>query len=133
MNKLIRFLLLNHLDELDSKFKILYEGVVNSLNLPCQTVYLQPTSTTTSTIGTSAKATDKGYLQVTLHCENNKGTSLLDEQADRIRRHFYQATLIDKNQNLQIIIDNPPLTGGIFFVDGHLAMPITINYTAYEL
>lgn len=126
----IRSLLQTHLAKLD-KFSTAWEGVQNDVKLPYQSVFLQPITANTTSIGDEPKATESGFLQITLFFPSGKGTQQITERADLLRQHFYGQNLI-KN-NVQVVIHSPPQIGGIFLNDGTLALPITINYTAYQL
>ncbi|OBX06184.1 phage tail terminator-like protein [Gallibacterium genomosp. 3] len=126
----VRSILQTHLISLDD-FNTAWEGVESQITLPYQTVYLQPVTAVTTVISDKPKSTDTGYLQVTLYYESNQGTQAITERAESIRNHFYGLNVIQNN--VQVVIHSPPQIGGIFLNDGALALPITINYTAYQL
>lgn len=131
MTKLIRKILLNHLNALKQGFTTVYETLSTRPSLPYQTVYLQQTQATTGAISTRPHAEKHGYLQITLYVKANQGTADVDEQADRLTQHFYGFSHIE--QGWQIMIDSPPLVGGLYAENGVMACPITIYFTAYEL
>lgn len=126
----IRSILQTHLIALGD-FNTAWEGIENKITLPYQSVYLQPVSSITTAIGDKPKFTDTGYLQVTLYYPTNNGTQDITARAERIRYHFYGLNIV-KN-NIQVVIHSPPQIGGIFLNDGCLTLPMTINYTAYQL
>lgn len=126
----IRSILQMHLIAIDD-FNTAWEGIESKVKLPYQSVYLQPAASITTAIGNKPKSTDTGYLQVTLYYPTNKGTQEITERAELIRNHFYGLNVV-KN-DVQVVIHSPPQIGGIFLNDGNLALPITINYTAYQL
>lgn len=131
MNKLIRKILLTHFTKLETDFQTIFEGVKTTPKLPYQSLYLQPTTSSTRAISDRPHAEFNGYLQITLNVALGAGTAMFDEQADLISQHFYGQTFIE--QGLQLVIQQPPQIGGIFFSEGHLAMPITVYYTAFQL
>lgn len=130
MKAIIRSILQSHLTEL-GKFNTAWEGVNNKVELPYQSVFLNISTTTTSTISDRPRATETGFLQVTLHYPLGDGTKAIEQKADEIRRHFYGQSIIE--DGIQVVIHSPPVIGGTFLMDDKLAMPITINFTAYEL
>ena len=118
MKQIIRSVLQTHLNQL-GQFNTAWEGVLNTPKLPYQTLHLTISSSDTGAISDRPHAEELGFLQLTLFYEA------------AIRRHFYGQSFI--KDNVQIIIHKPPLIGGIFFNDNKLALPVTINFTAYEL
>lgn len=130
MKAIIRSILQSHLTEL-GKFNTAWEGVNNKVELPYQSVFLNISTTTTSTISDRPKATETGFLQVTLHYPLGNGTKEIEQRAVDIRRHFYGQSLID--EGVQVVIHTPPQIHGTYLMDDKLALPITVNFTAYEL
>ncbi|QPB42225.1 phage tail terminator-like protein [Rodentibacter haemolyticus] len=130
MKAKVRSILQAHLIDLD-KFNTAWEGVNNDLSLPYQTVWLSLMSAATGAISSRPHAVETGLLQITLYYAAGNGTQEIEERASLIREHFYGQSLID--DNVQVVIHSPPIIGGIFLNDDKLALPITINYSAYEL
>ncbi|MDD7545575.1 phage tail terminator-like protein [Actinobacillus porcinus] len=130
MKQAIRGILQGHLVDL-GKFNTAWEGVNNQVALPYQSVYLSVSTADTATISDKPLAVETGFLQVTLFYPNGKGTASIEARAALIRDHFYGQSIID--EDIQVVIHQPPMLGGIFLVDDKLALPITIHYTAYEL
>ncbi|MGX2975566.1 phage tail terminator-like protein [Ursidibacter arcticus] len=130
MKSTIRSIIQTHLTEL-GKFNTAWEGVNNKVELPYQSVFLNISSTTTSIISDRPLATETGFLQVTLHYPLGNGTKAIEQRADEIRRHFYGKSFIE--DGIQVVIHSPPHLGGTFLMDDKLVMPMTINFTAYEL
>ncbi|EGT78778.1 hypothetical protein BFQ30_08345 [Haemophilus quentini] len=130
MKQIIRSVLQTHLNQL-GQFNTAWEGVLNTPKLPYQTLHLTISSSDTGAISDRPHAEELGFLQLTLFYEAGLGTKAIEERATAIRRHFYGQSFI--KDNVQIIIHKPPLIGGIFLNDNKLALPVTINFTAYEL
>lgn len=130
MKAIIRSILQNHLVEL-GKFNTAWEGVNNAVKLPYQAVFLNISSSQTSTIADRPLATETGFLQVTLFYPLGNGTKAIEQRAGEIRQHFYGLSIIE--DGVQVVVHSPPQIAGAFLTDDKLALPITINFTAYEL
>lgn len=130
MKLIVRSILQAHLLDL-GKFNTAWEGVKNEPALPYQSVYLNVSSSTTTAISDKPLATETGFLQITLFYETGQGTFAAEERASLIRQHFYGQSFIQ--DNVQVVIDNPPLVAGAFLDEDKLALPITIYYSAYQL
>ena len=130
MKSTIRAILQSHLIDL-GKFNTAWEGVNNKVKLPYQSVFLNLSSTITATISDRPLARETGFLQVTLHYPLGNGTKAIEQKADEIRQHFYGKSFIE--EGVQLVIHTPPHLGGARLIDDKLVMPITINFTAYEL
>lgn len=130
MKSTVRGILQRHLLAL-GEFNTAWEGVKNEPALPYQAVFLNVSTTQTSTISSKPLATDMGFLQITLFYPNNEGTFAIEERASQLRTHFYGQVFIEGT--VQIVIDQPPLVAGVFLNEDKLALPITIYYTAYQL
>lgn len=125
-----RAILQAHLVKL-GKFNTAWEGVKNSPPLPYQEVWLNVSSSSTGAISDKPHAVDSGFLQVTLYYPSGNGTKEIESKASEIRRHFYGKSI--EKEGVQVVIHSPPQIGGIFLIDDKLALPITVNYSAYEL
>lgn len=130
MKSTIRSILQNHLTDL-GKFNTAWEGVNNLVKLPYQSVFLNISTSTTSAIADRPLATETGFFQVTLFYPLGKGTKAIEQRASEIRQHFYGLSQIE--EGVQVVVHAPPQIGGTFLTDDKLALPITINFTAYEL
>ncbi|HDR0635843.1 phage tail terminator-like protein [Pasteurella multocida] len=130
MKAKIRAILQGHLAKI-SDIETAWEGVENVLNLPYQSVFLNISSTLTGAICDKPKAQEVGFLQVTLYYPSGKGTAEIEEKAVEIRHHFYGKSFTRKG--VQVVIHSPPQIGGTYLKDNILALPVTINFTAYEL
>lgn len=130
MKAKIRAVLQQHLLALNP-FNTAWEGVSNQPKLPYQSVFLTTSTSETQGIADRPLATETGFLQITLFYPIGQGTANIEQRAERIRQHYFGRSLI--YENVQIIINHPPLVGGVYLVDEKLALPITINYSAYEL
>ncbi|TYG33322.1 hypothetical protein FW755_12410 [Lonepinella koalarum] len=130
MKAQIRSILQAHLLAL-GEYNTAWEGVANYPPLPYQAVWLSLSASRTGTISGNPKAIDTGFLQVTLYAEIGKGTKTVESRATQIRQHFYGQSIIA--DNIQVVIHTPPVIGGIFLQDNKLALPVTINFEAYEL
>lgn len=126
----VRSILQNCLLEL-GKFETAWEGVKSTPKLPYQAVHFMPISSTTNAIGNKPYARESGILQITLFYPTGKGTKQIEQRAELIRNHFFGQSLIE--DNIQVVISEPPLIGAIFVNDDKLALPITIYFNAYEL
>ncbi|TNG94878.1 hypothetical protein FHQ28_05650 [Pasteurellaceae bacterium USgator11] len=127
---IIRSLLQAHLTKLGA-FNTAWEGVNNAPELPYQVPWLTISTASTASISDRPRAVETGFLQITLYYASGRGTKEIEDRAALIRRHFYGQSLI--KDSVQVVIHSPPTTGGIFLNDDKLALPITINFTAYEL
>lgn len=130
MKAIIRSILQTHLTEL-GKFNTAWEGGNNQVTLPYQSVFLNISTTMTSTISDRPLAEESGFLQVTLFYPLGNGTRAIEQRASEIRQHFYGLSFID--DGVQIVVHSPPQINNTFIIDDKLALPITINFTAYEL
>ncbi|WP_337678114.1 phage tail terminator-like protein [Rodentibacter pneumotropicus] len=130
MKAKVRSILQTHLADL-GEFNTAWEGINNSPKLPYQTVWLTISTAQTGAISSKPHSKETGFMQVTLHYPAGNGTQDIEERASQIRKHFYGQSFIQ--ENVQVVILSPPLIGGIFLSDDKLALPITINFTAYEL
>lgn len=130
MKAIIRSILQTHLTEL-GKFNTAWEGVDNQVKLPYQAVFLNISTSQTSSISDRTLSTETGFLQVTLFYPMGKGTKAIEQRASDIRSHFYGLSVIE--DGVQVVIHSPPRIGGTFLTDDKLALPITIYFTAYEL
>ncbi|HDR1324110.1 TPA: hypothetical protein QB381_001584 [Pasteurella multocida] len=130
MKAKIRAILQSHLAKI-SDIETAWEGVENVLNLPYQSVFLNISSTLTGAISDKPKAQETGFLQVTLYYSSGKGTAEIEEKASQIKQHFYGKSFTKKG--VQVVIHSPPQIGGTYLNDNILALPVTINFTAYEL
>ncbi|MCW4596828.1 DUF4128 domain-containing protein [Pasteurella multocida subsp. multocida] len=130
MKAKIRAILQSHLAKING-IETAWEGVVSTPNLPYQSVFLNISSTLTGAIGDKPKAQETGFLQITLYYQSGKGTAEIEKKASQIRQHFYGKSFT-KN-GVQVVIHSPPQIGGTYLNDNILALPVTINFTAYEL
>ncbi|MGC6360462.1 phage tail terminator-like protein [Bisgaard Taxon 45] len=130
MKMTIRKILQSHLMKI-TDIESTWEGVESEPNLPYQSVFLNISSSLTSAISDKPKSKETGFLQVTLYYQSGKGTLEIEEKANQIRQHFYGRSFTKKG--IQVVIHNPPQIGGTYLQDNILALPITINFTAYEL
>lgn len=130
MKATIRAILQTHLIDL-GRFNTAWEGVNNKVSLPYQSVSLTISTSTTSSIADCPRSTETGFLQIILFYPIGQGTRAIEERASEIRQHFYGQNFIDNG--VQVVVHSPPLLGGTFLSDDKLALPITINFTAYEL
>ncbi len=130
MKQKVRSVLQKHLEAL-GKFNTAWEGVKTAPKLPYQTVYLNISASETGAISDRPLAEEVGFFQVMLFYESGMGTKSIEDRADIIRNHFYGQSFT--KDGVQIVIHKPPNIGGVFLNDDKLALPITINFTAYEL
>lgn len=130
MKQKVRSILQKHLDGL-GKFNTAWEGVKSIPKLPYQTVYLNISTSETGAISDRPLAEETGFLQVTLFYESGSGTKAIEDRATLIRDRFYGQSFT--KDRVQVVIHKPPNIGGIFLIDDKLALPVTINFTAYEL
>ncbi|MCK3657222.1 hypothetical protein A4G18_00430 [Pasteurellaceae bacterium Pebbles2] len=126
----IRSILQSHLVTL-GEYNTAWEGVKNTPTLPYQSVWLNISTGVTGAISNAPKAIETGFFQVTLYSEAGLGTRKIEERAELIRNHFYGQSLAQNGT--QVVIHTPPVIGGVFLQDDKLVLPITINFTAYEL
>ncbi|MDY0633776.1 phage tail terminator-like protein [Pasteurella multocida] len=130
MKAKIRAILQGHLAKI-SDIETAWEGVESVLNLPYQSVFLNISNALTGAISDKPKAQETGFLQVTLYYSSGKGTAEIEEKASQIRQHFYGKSFAKKG--VQVVIHSPPQIGGTYLNDNILVLPVTINFTAYEL
>ena len=130
MKQIIRSVLQKHITDL-GKFNTIWEGVKDLPNLPYQTVYLNISTSETGAISDRPHAEDTGFFQITLFFELGNGTKAIEDRASIIRNHFYGKSFL--KDGVQVVIHSPPAIGGALIVDDKLALPITINFKAYEL
>ena len=130
MKKIIRSVLQTHFTKLGT-FDTAWEGITNDVKLPYQAVYLSVSSSLTGAISSKPHGETTGFMQITLYYPSGNGTSDIEDRAELIRTHFYGISVIQ--DNVQVVIHSPPVIGGVFFNDNKLALPVTINYSAYEL
>lgn len=130
MKQTIRSLLQKHLVDL-GKFNTAWEGVNTIPKLPYQSVYLNVSTSDTGAISNKPHALDAGFLQVTLFYALGSGTKAIEDRATSIRNHFYGKSFL--KDGIQVVIHTPPVIGGALTVDDKLAVPVTINFKAYEL
>ncbi|AWY03331.1 TPA: hypothetical protein R4328_001426 [Pasteurella multocida] len=130
MKAKIRAILQGHLAKI-SDIETAWEGVESVLNLPYQSVFLNISNALTGAISDKPKAQETGFLQVTLYYSSGKGTAEIEEKASQIKQHFYGKSFTKKG--VQVVIHSPPQIGGAYLNDNILALPVTINFTAYEL
>ncbi|WP_288061386.1 phage tail terminator-like protein [Rodentibacter caecimuris] len=130
MKAKVRSILQTHLSKL-GEFNTAWEGIKNPFTLPYQTVWLTVSATKTGAISSKPHAEESGFMQVTLYYPAGNGTQEIEERASQLQKHFYGQSFI--KENVQVVIHSPPVIGGIFLNDDKLALPITINYSAYEL
>ncbi|AUK48906.1 TPA: hypothetical protein QBZ91_002072 [Pasteurella multocida] len=131
MKMKIRAILQGHLSEINDDIETVWEGVGSEPNLPYQSVFLNISSSLTSAISDKPKSQETGFLQVTLYYQSGRGTLEIEERANQIRQHFYGKSFAKKG--VQVVIHSPPQIGGTYLNDNILALPVTINFTAYEL
>jgi len=130
MKPKIRQRLESHLAKFDT-FPTAWEGVKVEPVLPYQAVHLTMTSAKTGTISQRGLAEEQGFLQITLFYPVGLGMKDIEQRASDLRAYFYGWNTIANN--LQLVIHSPPLIGGAFLSGNAIALPITINFTAYEL
>ncbi|WP_439259488.1 phage tail terminator-like protein [Lonepinella sp. BR2930] len=130
MKEKIRSILQSHLLAL-GEYNTAWEGVKNNPPLPYQSVWLAISASHTGSIAEHPRAVDVGFLQITLYAEIGKGTQAIESRATQLRRHFYGQSII--TDDVQLVIHTPPVIGGIVLQDNKLALPVTINFEAYEL
>ncbi|MDY4280862.1 MAG: phage tail terminator-like protein [[Pasteurella] mairii] len=130
MKSKVRSILQSHLVKL-GKFNTAWEGVNNPVTTPYQSVWLNVSASMTGAISDRPHGEIIGFLQVTLFYPMGEGTKRIEDRAELIRDHFYG--LSSTEENIQVVIHSPPVIGGVFLRDDKLALPITINYSAYEL
>lgn len=130
MPPIIRSVLEQHLTELNP-FNTVWEGIIDSPKLPYQTVSMTTSTNETASIGNAPKAKQSGFFQVTLYYPLDQGTKAIEERADEICRHFFGQVWIE--ENVQIMVQQPPLVASLHRLDNSIALPVTIYFTAYEL
>ncbi|GAB1668164.1 phage tail terminator-like protein [Mannheimia haemolytica] len=130
MRPIIRSVLEQHLTELNP-FNTVWEGIIDSPKLPYQTVSMTTSTNETASIGNAPKAKQSGFFQVTLYYPLDQGTKAIEERADEICRHFFGQVWIE--DNVQILVQQPPLVASLHRLDNSIALPVTIYFSAYEL
>lgn len=130
MRQIVRMVLQRHLADFDT-FPTAWEGINSNFTAPYQSVWLNTSTSETGSITDKPKAKETGFLQVTLFYPMGNGTRLIEERASELRRHFYGLSVIE--DNVQVVVQSPPLVASVQRLDNLLALPITINYSAYEL
>lgn len=130
MRPIIRSVLEQHLTELNP-FNTVWEGIIEDFPLPYQTVHLTTSTSETATIGNTPKTTETGFLQVTLYYPLDRGTKAIEQRASDIRHHFFGHSWIE--EDVQIIVHQPPLVSSLIRQDNALVLPVTVYYTAYQL
>lgn len=130
MRQTIRAILQCHLADFDP-FPTAWEGVNGDFSAPYQSVWLNTSTSETGTIADKPKAKETGFLQVTLYYPSGNGTQAIEAHAAALRQYFYGLSVIE--DNVQVVVQSPPLVANVQRLDNLLALPITINYSAYEL
>lgn len=130
MRQIVRMVLQRHLADFDT-FPTAWEGVNGDFSAPYQSVWLNTSTSETGTIADKPKAKETGFLQVTLFYPMGEGTQRIEERASELRQYFYGFSIIE--ENVQVVVQSPPLVANVQRLDNLLALPITINYSAYEL